>query len=100
MCEEGLKSLRKVAEAEGYMNDSTKAQFDALEKLLKHNLNHDLDVHREEIAKILAGEILRRYYYQRGDAIAQLKGDETVDAVEKIVNTPGEWERILCRGKR
>ena len=100
VCEEGLKSLRKVAEAEGYMNDSTKAQFDALEKLLKHNLNHDLDVHREEIAKILAGEILRRYYYQRGDAIAQLKGDETVDAVEKIVNTPGEWERILCRGKR
>ena len=100
VCEEGLKSLRKVAEAEGYMNDSTKAQFDALEKLLKHNLNHDLDVHREEIAKILAGEILRRYYYQRGDAIAQLKGDETVDAVEKIVNTPGEWERILNRGKR
>ena len=100
MCEEGLKNLRKVAEAEGYMNDSTKAQFDALEKLLKHNLNHDLDVHRDEIAEILAGEILRRYYYQRGDAIAQLKDDETVDALEKIVNTPGEWERILNRGKR
>lgn len=85
VCEEGLKNLRKVAEAEGYMNDSTREQFAALEKLLKHDLGHDLDQHRKDIAKILAEEILRRYYFQRGNAIATLATDETVDAIVRIV---------------
>ncbi|MDE6296531.1 MAG: S41 family peptidase, partial [Muribaculaceae bacterium] len=37
VCEEMVKTLRETAEAEGYMNDETKAQIDTLAKLLTHN---------------------------------------------------------------
>lgn len=95
VCEDGLEKLKKVAEVEGYMNDSTRAQFDVMAKLLKHDLNKDLDTHRKEISGILAMEILKRYYYQRGQAIESLKNDVCLDEVVKLFGNPGEYYRIL-----
>lgn len=95
VCEDRLKNLREAAEAEGYMTDSTKAEFAVLERLLKHDLNHDLDTHRKEIAEILGAEILKRYYYQRGQIIDALKYDETIDKVAEILAKNGEYEKIL-----
>ncbi len=95
VCEDGLEKLKKVAEAEGYMNDSTRAQFEVMAKLLKHDLNKDLDTHRKEISGILAMEILKRYYYQRGQAIESLKNDVCLDEVVKLFSKPGEYYRIL-----
>ncbi len=95
VCEDRLKNLREAAEAEGYMTDSTKVEFAVLERLLKHDLNHDLDTHRKEIAEILGAEILKRYYYQRGQIIDALKYDETIDKVAEILAKNGEYEKIL-----
>ena len=78
VCEQGLSQLKKVAEAEGYMTDSTKAEFAKLEKLLKHNLDHDLDNNRKAISQLLSGEILKRYYYQRGVIENSLNSDEAL----------------------
>lgn len=95
VCEDGLKQLREVADTEGYMNDSTKAVFAQLEKLLKHDLDRDLDTHREVISQLLAVEIVKRYYYQRGACIQELKDDPAIDAVVKLFSADGEYERIL-----
>ena len=95
VCEDGLKQLREVADTEGYMNDSTKAVFAQLEKLLKHDLHRDLDIHRKMIAHIVALEIVKRPYYQRGAAIQELKDDPAMDAVVKLFATGGEYEKIL-----
>ena len=95
VCEDGLKQLREVADTEGYMNDSTKAVFAKLEKLLKHDLHRDLDIHRKMIAHIVALEIVKRPYYQRGAAIQELKDDPAMDAVVKLFATGGEYEKIL-----
>lgn len=95
LCEDGVKQLREVAETEGYMNDSTKEVFAQLEKLLKHDLNRDLDIHRKFISGILAQEIVKRYYYQRGSAIQDLKDDPAMDAVVKLFSTEGEYDRLL-----
>lgn len=95
LCEDGVKQLREVAETEGYMNDSTKVVFAQLEKLLKHDLNRDLDIHRKFISSILAQEIVKRYYYQRGGAIQDLKDDPAMDAVVKLFSTEGEYDRLL-----
>ena len=99
MCEDGLKQLCEVAETEGYMNDSTKAVFAQLEKLLKHDLQKDLDLHRKLISQIIALEIVKRYYYQRGESIQELKNDPALDAVEKLFSTPNEYGRILKKVK-
>lgn len=95
VCEAGLKALKDVAKAEGYMNDSTSIEFKRLEKLLKHDLSHDLDTHRSEIAKHLAQEILDRYYFQQGQLEYMVRKDEAIDRTLEMFAKPGEYERIL-----
>lgn len=100
VCETMLKSLKEAAELEDYLNDSTKAEFEKLEKLLKHDLNKDLDTHREEIEKIIATEIMKRYYYQRGETIEMLKTDKTVNEAYNVFTTPGKYEGMLNPEKK
>lgn len=95
VCEEGVANLKKVAKTEGYMNDSTAAVFAQLEKLLKHDLGHDLDVNRKQLSGLIADEIMKRYYYQRGQIENTLNSDEAIDKAEAMFTKPGEYKRML-----
>ncbi len=95
VCEEGVANLKKVAKTEGYMNDSTAAVFAQLEKLLKHDLGHDLDVNRKQLSGLIADEIMKRYYYQRGQIENTLNTDEALDKAEAMFTKPGEYKRML-----
>ena len=97
VCEQGLEALKKLAKAEGYMNDSTTAAFDHLEKMLKHDLDNDLDINRKEINKALAQEILDRYYYNKGQIEYMTRNDETIGKTLEMFAKPGEYERILSK---
>ena len=77
------------------MNDSTAAVFDRLEKLLHHDLQKDLDHNRKEISRILADEIQKRYYFQRGSIIESLKDDEAIDSLARIFANADEYHRLL-----
>ena len=95
VCEQQLATLRKTATAEGYMNDSIQAQFDLLEQMLKHDLDHDLDLHRRDITYLIGQEIMDRLYYQRGQVQNAIKDDDYLDAAKKMFDTAGEYQRIL-----
>lgn len=95
VCETGLSALRKLVTTEGYMNDSVETQFTALESMLRHDLQHDLDVNRKAIEEILAPEISKRYYYQRGEIIENLKRDITLDSAAVILKDPIRYYKIL-----
>ena len=95
VCEQQLATLRKTATAEGYMNDSTAAQFDRLEAMLKHDLDHDLDLHRRDIAYLIGQEIMDRLYYQRGQVENSIKDDDCLDKAKEMFDKPGEYARIL-----
>ncbi len=95
VCEQQLATLRKTATAEGYMNDSTRAALDHLEALLKHDLDHDLDLHRRDIAYLLGQEIMDRLYYQHGQVQNAIKDDDALDKAMEMFNKPGEYDRIL-----
>lgn len=94
--EKMLKSLKEMAEFEGYLSDS-KAEFEALEKKLQHNLDRDLDHFKQEIRGALAVEIIKRYYYQKGGIIEQLKDDPDLKAAIKILRQPEEYHRMLSK---
>ena len=95
VCEQQLAALRKTATTEGYMNDSTAAQFDRLEAMLKHDLDHDLDLHRRDIAYLIGQEIMDRLYYQRGQVENSIKDDEYLDKAKEMFDKPGEYARLL-----
>ena len=57
--EKMLSQLKEMAKLEGYYDDS-QSEFDALEKKLKHNLDHDLEFHKKDIQALL------EFYIQTG----------------------------------
>ncbi len=89
------EELVKVAKFEGYY-DEAKAEFEALKvKLDHHDISKDLDQHRTEIQHLIEQDIISAYYYQKGQVEAMLQYDKTVKEAERILNTPGEYERVL-----
>lgn len=98
-CEVMIERLREVAETEGYMNDSTRAEIDRLAGMMKHDLQRDLDTHRSAIEPYLAGEIVNRYYYQRGRVQNQLINDPDIKRVREILED-GSHAAILAPRKQ
>ena len=92
--EKMLKSLKEMAEFEGYLTDASD-EFKALEKKLSHNLNRDLDHFSKDIKDMIAVEIIKRYYYQRGGIIQQLKDDDDLKEAVKILTAPEKYKEML-----
>ena len=89
-----LNTLKEAAEFEGYMNDASE-EFKALENKLKHNLDRDLDYFSKDIKKMIAEEIIKRYYYQKGAIIQQLKDDKELDEAVQVLANPERYRQIL-----
>lgn len=89
-----LKSLKEMADFEGYLTDASQ-EFDALEKKLSHNLDRDLDHFAKEIKGMIAIEIVKRYYYQRGAIIEQLKDDDDLREAVKVLKNPEQYNTLL-----
>ena len=100
VCETAVDQLRKLAEAEGYMNDSTSRQFDILAGMLRHDLGRDLDTNRDAISRYLGGEIVSRYYYSAGEVENSLKGDQSVDSALSVLTTPRYGEILHKTAER
>lgn len=92
--EKMLKSLKEVAEFEGYMEGAAE-EFKALEKKLNHNLDRDLDYFAKQIKGYIAQEIVTRYFYQRGAAMERLKEDEDLEKAIEVLHDAGRYKRIL-----
>lgn len=89
-----LKSLKEVAEFEGYMEGAAE-EFKALEKKLNHNLDRDLDYFAKQIKGYIAQEIVTRYFYQRGAAMERLKEDEDLEKAIEVLHDAGRYKQIL-----
>lgn len=92
--EKMLKSLKEVAEFEGYMEGAAE-EFKALEKKLNHNLDRDLDYFAKQIKGYIAQEIVTRYFYQRGATMERLKEDEDLEKAIEVLHDAGRYKRIL-----
>lgn len=92
--EKVLKNLKEVAEFEGYMDDA-KAEFEALEKKLTHNLDRDLDHFRKPIQEMIAQEIIKRYFYQKGACMERLKDDEDLKKALETLADKAKYAGIL-----
>ncbi|MCL1624515.1 S41 family peptidase [Bacteroides caecicola] len=92
--EKMLKSLKEVAEFEGYMEGASE-EFKALEKKLNHNLDRDLDYFSKQIKTYIAQEIVTRYFYQRGAAMERLKDDEDLGKAISVLKDGKQYSEIL-----
>lgn len=89
-----LKSLKEMAEFEGYLDDAA-PEFESLEKKLTHNLDRDLDYFADDIKEMIAIEIVKRYYYQRGGIIQQLKDDKDLRQAIEVLCDSVKYRKLL-----
>ncbi|MDR0836117.1 MAG: S41 family peptidase [Tannerella sp.] len=86
-----LKALKEVSEFEGFLiEDST--LFTTLGQKLKPDLVLDLEKFKPEIKQYLASEIVKRYYYRKGELQFNLREDKTL---EKALETLGNRELYI-----
>ena len=90
-----LESLVKMAKREG-LADKAQDEFKALEQKLQYDLRNDLDVFRKDLEKVIALDIVVRYYYQRGAVMLNLKSDKLVDEAVSVLNDPDRYKSILA----
>lgn len=91
---DALKKLKEIAEFEGYLEEA-KPEFEALEKKLQHNLEADLDRMADDIKPLIAAEIVKRYYFQRGVIALGLKNDPDLEEALKLLGDQSRYASIL-----
>ncbi len=92
--EKALKNLKEVAEFEGYLEEDSTA-FKDLEAKLTPNLERDFDRFKDEVKKLLAVEIVKRYYYQSGELQQTLKQDMVLDKALEVLADPSLYRKTL-----
>ena len=92
--EEVLKKLKEFAEFEGYM-ENAKEEFAALEKKLQHNLDLELDRFAKDIKPLIAEEIVKRYYFEKGAVKETLKDDADLKKALEVLQNPEEYKKVL-----
>lgn len=86
--------LVKTAKLEGYYDDA-KAEFEALKKKLQHNLDSELDKHRDVLQQLLEREIITAYYYQKGEIARTLTTNTQVLEAKKLLLDDARYAGIL-----
>ncbi len=92
--EEVLKKLKEFAEFEGYM-ENAKEEFAALEKKLQHNLDLELDRFAKDIKPLIAEEIVKRYYFEKGAVQETLKDDADLKKAIEVLQQLEEYNKVL-----
>jgi len=73
--EDVLNALRKSMEKEGSF-ERFKGEFHTLSAKLSHDKNQDLNQEQEEVSRLLANEIVSRYYFQKGRVVRRLSHED------------------------
>lgn len=92
--EKMLKSLKEVAEFEGYMEGAAE-EFKALEQKLSHNLDRELDHFAPRIKEQIAEDVATRLFYQRGAVMQRLKDDAELKKAIEVLASPAEYRKLL-----
>ena len=80
--------------------EGAKEEFEALEKKLTHNLDKDLDYFASQIKDLISIEIVKRYYFQRGAIVQQLKSDEVLEKAIGILKDKAAYDKILSPNEK
>lgn len=92
--EKALKTLKEIAEFEGYLDGDT-TLIAAFQEKITPNLDRDFDRFKTQIMRVLSSEIVKRYYYQKGELIESLKDDDVLNKAVEVLTTPGLYEGAL-----
>lgn len=92
--EKALKELMESAEKENYFN-AIETEYKQLKQKMMHDKNADLEKSKEEISRLLADEIVSRYYYQKGRIENGLFSDPEVKKALEVLNNKSLYNDVI-----
>lgn len=92
--DKALKQLKRELKDEGYENE-TGQQMDDIAKAMEHSRKLALRQHADEIRKRAEGEIVSRYFYQKGRIEYNLSVDPEIDTAISVLQNPFRYKALL-----
>jgi len=89
-----LRELEELARFEGVSEQITD-EFEALRKQLVPDILRDIENNRQDIVELLSLEILKRYFYQKGQIEFSLRNDQDLEIALEMLRSPEKHRRIL-----
>lgn len=89
-----LAMLEKTARRE-QLYDDAKEEFEALAKRFSPDVTVELQRNKKDICRYLEDEIVRRYYYQEGGILQQLKDDPDMEKALEVLADRATYNDIL-----
>ncbi|MBS2098684.1 S41 family peptidase [Carboxylicivirga linearis] len=89
-----LKDLIEIAKKEDYYSKA-EDDFKQLEETLKLDIEKDLNLFRNEIEELLAIEITKRYYYQKGAILVGLQEDKELFKAKELLRDKSQYNGLL-----
>ena len=96
--EKYYKELLDMAKYEG-LDSRAKAEFDALKSKLLPDVSKSLEENKTEISELLSLEIVKRYYFQKGEIKFSLRNDKDLKVALDILKPEGKYQKILSGDK-
>lgn len=94
--EKSMETLLTIAEKE-QVNASTMEEIRQIKNKLAEDKKNDIYKFKDEIKTLLLGEIVSRYYYQKGRAEALLKHDNELKRAVELLNDKAGYKKILSK---
>ncbi|MFW6042926.1 MAG: S41 family peptidase [Marinilabiliaceae bacterium] len=91
---ERYKKLEEAAREEGYYEVNNDV-FKEMREKLDVDVSHDLQTFRDEVERLLADELLKRYYYRSGAIKHSLDKDRDLNEAIEVLNDEARYKGIL-----
>ena len=92
--EKSYKELLDMAQLEG-MDKGAKDEFTALKAKLLPDVTRNIQDNKAEISELLSLEIIKRYYYQKGEIQFSLRTDKDLKVALDLLKPEGKYAKIL-----
>lgn len=89
-----LDQLMEIATVEG-LDEIAKDELEAFLSKLVPDVRKNIEENREEIEDMLSLEIIKRYYFQKGQVEYTLKNDKELEIAKKILSERKMYEKFL-----
>lgn len=94
--EKYYNELLEIAKYEG-LDKRAKEEFDSLKVKLMPDISKSLEENKTDISDLLSLEIIKRYYYQKGEIQYSLRTDNDLKVALDFLKPEGNYSKILSK---
>lgn len=94
--EKYYNELLEMAKYES-LDKRAKTEFDALKAKLVPEISNNISENKADISELLSLEIIKRYYYQKGEIQYSLRADKELKIALNLLNSEGLYKKILSK---